>query len=620
LIDHAPLPRHVREPRFARFEPATRFVINSLHANGHEPFLFVASLLACAAIAADKPISPDEVDPRNWPSYGRVATESHFSPLAEINRATVSRLRLAWTLDLDVTSANSTPVAFNGVVYVAAGYSIVFAVDGKTGKLLWRYDPGVAAIAGRKLRSGAGIRGLAYADGRLFVGTHDGRLVALDAKKGTELWAASVLQKNDRTFISGAPRVFNDKVAIGFGDAGTVRGAVEVYSVIDGKFLFRWDADAGGGAVWNAIAFDEINGRLYAATGNQRGDLANAGACSVVALMLNGKQLWQYDEASADRRNCDSSTDLTLSTIEVNGSPRRVLLHAPKDGSFRVIDVDTGQELSSRLLGEGSHSHFAQSFSPKTGWVYLPMTALPPTLDADTPASAARSYLLAWDPAHQVARWMIPTPGAYSGGVLSTAGDLVFQGQSDGYFTAYSASEGRKAWTFFAAVPPLAAPISYGVGNKQYVAVVAGPPTGQAASLGAISGQFGWDSRAHPRRLLAFTLDGQAELPPTAGPKVAVPADVPEFTLDPTLVDEGTKLYGQCQWCHGAGAIAGGAAPDLRASSVPMNPAAFATAVRGGNEARGMPKFGELSDRDLDGLRHYLRARARRAVSTHAMP
>ncbi len=177
-----------------------------------------------------------------------------------------------------------------------------------------------------------------------------------------------------------------------------------------------------------------------------------------------------------------------------------------------------------------------------------------------------------------------------------------------------------KAWAFFAAVPPLAAPISYGVGSRQYIAVVAGPPSGQAASLGAISGQFGWDCARIRGRLLAFTLDGQAELPPTAGPSIAKPADVPEFTLDPALAEKGEKLFGQCQWCHGTGAIAGGGAPDLRASAVPMNPPAFAAAVRGGNEVRGMPKFAELSDQDLDALRHYLRARARAAVSAPAKP
>jgi quinohemoprotein ethanol dehydrogenase len=140
------------------------------------------------------------------------------------------------------------------------------------------------------------------------------------------------------------------------------------------------------------------------------------------------------------------------------------------------------------------------------------------------------------------------------------------------------------------------------------------------ASVGAMAAQFGWDSRVHPRRLLAFTLDGQASLPPTPKPNIAQPVDVPEFALNEGLVREGAILYERCQWCHGLGAAAGGAAPDLRASPVPLNPAAFAAAVRKGNEPRGMPKFEELKDSDLDALRHYLRARARAAVHPPAQP
>jgi quinohemoprotein ethanol dehydrogenase len=188
----------------------------------------------------------------------------------------------------------------------------------------------------------------------------------------------------------------------------------------------------------------------------------------------------------------------------------------------------------------------------------------------------------------------------------------VFQGHLDGYLVGYTA-EGRKAWAFFAGAPALGAPISFAIGSKQYIAVLSGPPNGMAASLGAISGQFGWDSRTHPRRLLAFTLDGQAELPPTPKPAVAQPIDVPEFALDEGLVRRGAVVYERCQWCHGIGAIAGGGAPDLRASAVPMNPAAFAAAVKNGVEARGMPKFGELTAEELDALRHYLRSRARAA-------
>jgi quinohemoprotein ethanol dehydrogenase len=465
------------------------------------------------------------------------------------------------------------------------------------------------------LRAGSGIRGLASSKGRLYVGTHDGRLLALDAKKGAVVWTVDTLRGNDSTFISGAPRVSGDKVIIGFGDSGAARGGVAAYAIADGTFAWRWDTDGSGGAIWNAMAVDPESGRIYLGTGNERGDMPNKTACSVVALSSGGLFLWQHDEAAGDRRACESSTDITLATLPLDGQQRRVVLHAPLDGSFHVIDRETGVGLSARKLGEGTHNHFSQSFSPATGLMYLPTTELPATLTADTPADAGKSFLLAWDPAKQRANWAIPTPGPYSGGVLSTAGDLVFQGQMDGYLVGYAASTGSKAWAFYAATPPLAAPISFAIGSKQYVAVLAGPPHGVPANLGAMSAQFGWDSRLHPRRLLVFTLDGEGVLPPTPGPIIVKPVDVPEFALDETLVRDGAKVYAQCQWCHGAGAIAGGAAPDLRASAAPMNPAGFAAVVRGGVEARGMPKYPELGDRDLDALRHFLRARARAAIT-----
>src|SRR6478609_8335010 len=174
-------------------------------------FCVIATLCAAHALAAsvvDNAALNDEADGRNWPAYGRTFSETHFSPLTEINRETVSRLNLAWTLDLDVTNNLSTPLAVDGVIYVASGYSFVHAVDAKTGKLLWRYDPEVAKVAGNKLRTGWGIRGLAFWKGRLFVGTHDGRLIAIDAKTGKPVWSVQTLDPNDGSFISGPPRVF----------------------------------------------------------------------------------------------------------------------------------------------------------------------------------------------------------------------------------------------------------------------------------------------------------------------------------------------------------------------------------------------------------------------------
>lgn len=579
---------------------------------------FAALLLCAAASAKDSSPLSDEFDAHNWAAIGRTAGETHYSPLTEINRETVGRLRLAWTLDLDLGNAQSTPLAVEGILYVAAGYSIVYAVDARTGKSLWRFDPEVLLVAGKKLRAGAGVRGLAFSKGRLFVGTHDGRLIALDAKKGTALWSTPTLDAGDGSFISGAPRVFNEKVAIGFGDSGSVHGAVGVYDAATGKRLWRWETGAGGGAVWNAITGDPETNRLYVGTGNARGAdaAANRFACSVVALNADtGDLVWNFDTAPGDHLQCDASTDITLATINTDGQPRKVILHAPKDGNFHVLDRATGKPLASKKLGVGAHNHFAQSFNPKTGLIYLPTTELPDSNpDGDAPPNSGRSALLAWDPVKLRAAWAVPTQGAFSGGVLSTAGDLVFQGQADGYITAYSASEGRRVWAFYSATAALGAPISFAIGKRQYISILNGPTQGAAGNLGQMSAKFGWDSRTHPRRLLTFVLDGTGELPPTPAPTFAVPIDGSGVNVDEALAKEGAQVYAKCQWCHGAGAIAGGGAPDLRVSLSPLVPASFAALVRGGQETRGMPKFEELTDRDLEALRNYIRARARRVT------
>jgi quinohemoprotein ethanol dehydrogenase len=567
--------------------------------------LCLLALLASAAAHAAEP------DPRNWPAPGRGADESRFSPLTEIGRATVGRLSLAWSFDLGLTgSAHSTPLAIDGVVYVASGYSIVHAIDVKTGKALWRYDSGAAKRANEKLRSGSGIRGLAFAAGRLFVGAQDGRLVALDAKKGIESWTAQVVDAADRSFVSGAPRVCGDKVIIGFGagPADEVRGAVTAFDALTGKQLWRWwsvGEKQSGGTIWNAITCDDERSRVLVGVGEPRGTGAGATVAggwvpSVVALdAANGAVAWKHN-ADAGSAPADASLDITLATLPVGGSPRRVVLHAPKDGFVYVVDAASGQRLSAKKLDTGAHLLGAQAFSPKTGLMYIPASRL----------AEHASALTAWDPVSQRSLWSQPSPGAFGGGVLVTP-ELVIAGQIDGYVNAFDAASGRKLWQFYAATAALGAPISFAVGKTQYIAILVAPPAGTPGSLGAPSAKFGWDSRLHPRRLLAFALDGTAKLPPTPPPARAQPQDAPDFVVDEARAEEGASKYASCAWCHGANAIAGGMAPDLRASAVPLDPAAFATVVKGGLEARGMPKFPEATDRDLESLRHYLRMQAR---------
>jgi quinohemoprotein ethanol dehydrogenase len=287
---------------------------------------------------------------------------------------------------------------------------------------------------------------------------------------------------------------------------------------------------------------------------------------------------------------------------------------------------------------QGVHNLYPQSFSPKTGLVYVPTIEMPatfggdvdyknwrplaasiqftgfPTADGDVPADAGKSFLVAWDPVKQRSLWQQPTPGPHNGGTLATGGDLVFQGQADGYINAYGASDGRKVWSFYAATSVLGTPISFSIGKTQYVSILAGPLHGAPGGFGSAAARFGWDSRIHPRRLLTFVLDGTAKLPPTPPPTFAQPLDGPQVTVDEALVKEGIEQWSRCQLCHGPGAVAGGSAPDLRASVIPLDAAMFSLTVRTGNEARGMPKFSELNDRELDALRHYIRYRARLAT------
>jgi quinohemoprotein ethanol dehydrogenase len=681
------------------------------------------ALLATGAVAAaatnvvEDGALANEADGRNWAAYGRTFSESHYSPLTEINRDTVSRLNLAWTLDLDITNSLSTPLAVDGVLYVAAGYSLVHAVDAKTGKLLWRYDPEVAKVAGRKLRTGWGVHGLAYWKGRVFVGTHDGRLIALDAKKGTLAWSAQTVDPNDGSFVSGPPRVFNDKVVIGFdgGDFGPVRGCVTAYDTNTGKQLWRWwtvpgdpskgfENEAmkaaaktwtgewwkhgGGGAVWNAMTYDPELNRVYIGTGGggpwnwkirSPGGGDNLYLSSVVALNADtGEYVWHHQTTPGDSWGYDSATDMTLATLTIGGAPRKVILHAAKNGFFYVIDRGDGRLISAEKLGKvtwaekvdlatgrpvlapgaryengpvslwpgvhGAHNLYPQSFSPRTGLVYVPTIEMPaqfggdvdtgnwhplpssvqftgfPTADGDVPADTAKSYLVAWDPVRQRANWQQPTPGPHNGGTLATAGDLVFQGQADGYVMGYDASTGRRLWQFYAATAVLGAPITYVAGGKQQLTILAGPMHDAAGALGSSAARFGWDPRLHPRRLLTFVLDGKAKLPPTPPPTFATPLDGTEMEVDKALMGEGIQQWSRCQLCHGPGAVAGGTAPDLRASQVPLNAAAFASAVRTGIEARGMPAFAELTDRELEALRHYIRYRARLVTRPNGTP
>jgi quinohemoprotein ethanol dehydrogenase len=673
--------------------------------------LLLAAGSAQAASRIDNAALSNEADGSNWPAWGRTFSEQRFSPLTEINRDTVSRLGLAWTYEVpDVWNVSTAPVAVDGVIYFAAGFSVVHAVDARSGKLLWKYDPHVAS---RKMRMAWGSRGLTFWNGKVYTGVQDGRLFALDAKTGHLVWEVQTTEPNDNRYITGAPRVFNGKVIIGHGgaDFGHVRGYVTAYDAETGKQLWRWwvvpsdpklgfenkamEAAAktwtgewwklgGGGTVWNAMTYDPELNRVYLGTGNggpwnaklrSPGGGDNLYLCSVVALDADtGEYVWHYQTTPGESWDFTSTMDMVLTTLTIDGKPRKVLLHAPKNGFFYVIDRETGKLISAEKIGKvtwadhvdlatgrpaeirgaryesgeilmwpgsgGVHNWHPMSFSPDTGLTYIPTHELPgyyndmgftsltwnmdrdgplgirPFFD-DVPKEAGTSKLLAWNPVTQKEAWHVDTPGYTNGGVLSTHGGLVFQGQSDGRFVAHDATTGTELWSHDMGVGTQAPPITFSVDGKQYVAVLAGWAGGQML-LGSLSAQHGWVGRDHPRRLLAFALDAKAALPPSPPPTQVTVVDDPKFVLDPAKVETGKQLFAKnCVICHGVAAVAGGAAPDLRASPVPLSAEAFTAIVqKGGLEARGMPMFDDLSDADLEAIRNYIRERARYEPTT----
>ena len=647
----------------------------------------------------------NEKDGTDWGAFGRTFSEQRFSPLDQINRQTVPKLGLAWSLELpDVWNVSSAPVEVDGVIYIAVGFSVIYAVDAVSGKQLWSYDPKVDPI---KMRMAWGIRGLSFWKGKVIAGVQDGRLFALDAKTGKLLWETLTTEPGDNRYITGAPRVFNGKVLIGQGgaDFGHVRGYVTAYDAETGKQDWRWyivPGDpakgfenkamemaaktwtgewwkyGGGGTAWNAMTYDPELNRVYIGTGNggpwnaklrSPGGGDNLFLCSVVALDADtGEYLWHYQTNPGESWDFNSTMDMVLATIDIDGKPRKVILHAPKNGFFYVIDRDTGKLISAEKLGKvtwadhidmatgrpvenpgvryedgealmwpgsgGLHNWQPMSYSPDTGLTYIPAHEMagyyndkgidPKTYDMardgpmgihafydDVPKSAGSSSLIAWNPVQQKKAWEIPLPGATNGGVMSTHGGLVFQGQSDGKFVARDDTSGAVLWSADMGVGTQAPPITYSVAGKQYVSILAGWAGGQML-LGSLSAQHGWVGRDHPRRLLTYVLDGNAALPPSPPPSQPVPVDDPAFKVDPAQAARGRELYQHCLICHGTGVVAGGFAPDLRASQIPLSAEAFAAVVKnGGLVAKGMPPFPELSDADLTALRHFIRDRAR---------
>jgi alcohol dehydrogenase (cytochrome c)/quinohemoprotein ethanol dehydrogenase len=639
--------------------------------------------------AADSPENAGQ-----WMMYGRDYSEQRFSPLTQINAKNVGQLGLAWYADLAERGGvyETTPIAVDGRIFVTSPWSKVYAFDAKTGNRLWKYDPHVPGEYAVKLCCGIVNRGVAVWQGKVIWGTLDGRLIAVDAGSGRKVWEVQATDPKKWLSITGAPRIADGRIFIG--EAGSEfeeRGYLAAYDADSGKELWRWwsvpgdpskpfeqpelqsaaktwSGDwwkfGGGGTPWDAITYDPVTGYVYIGTGNgapwpsevrSPGGGDNLFTASVVALdAKTGKYVWHYQETPSENFDFDSTAQITTADLVINSERKHVVMHAPKNGVFYVLDAKTGKVLSAKLfvptanwlsgfdenfrpilnpqanygktdkgfylVGFQSHVWYPMSFNPGTGLVYLPANygsfgyvaeagakmgnqllsiniarrpeGQPPKLEG------AGNYLVAWDPVKSQAVWE-QREGNGRSGTMTTAGNLVFQGTAPHNFTAFRADNGEKVWTQDAQAQVVGGSASYAIDGEQYVAVV-------AAGQGGFFNPYWAPNYA---RLLVYKLGGNVMLPEQQ-PYTPPPLNPPAEFGDATLLTQGETQYNaHCASCHGNNtARVSSLFPDLRYAGPLWSGDAFkAIVIDGALQGNGMVSFRKmLTPEDAEAIRAYI--------------
>lgn len=648
--------------------------------------------------------------------HGGTYSEQRFSALDQIGAGNVQNLGLDWSLELDTNRGQeTTPLVVDGRIYLTTAWSKVVAIDGESGRKLWQFDPKVPGDAAVRGCCDVVNRGAAYYDGKIYVGTFDGRLIALSAADGRQIWAVNTVDQSRPYSITGAPRVVKGRVIIGNAGAELgVRGYVSAYDAQTGKQVWRfytvpnaegrgdgaasdealrkyangswfdgeWKKTGGGGTVWDAIVYDEELDQLYIGVGNGtpwnhrirsggRGD--NLFLSSIVALDPDtGKYIWHYQQTPAETWDFTATQPIILATLPVAGRPRKVLMQAPKNGFFYLLDRSDGKLISARAFAHvnwatgvdpnsgrpreivgaryekapflmspsayGAHNWYPMAFSPKTGLVYLPVqdvrffyqqdgdyryrpqsfnlgtysdkNALPDS-EATRKAIGAslKGALIAWDPVQQKEVWRAEQPGPAAAGVLATAGGLVFEGNPTGAFEAFDANSGKRLWKFQAETQIVGSPISYAVKGRQYILVVSGAGGGYG-----LTSPFTTDKRPKPNgRVLAFRLGGKDSLNAYQAPALMPPV-IPADRFTDAQETRGERIYETtCGWCHGPGGVSGGVLPDLRRSPALGDQATWnAVVLEGILQDRGMVSFSRtLTPQDVTDVRAYVASKAR---------
>ena len=680
------------------------------------------------SLDGDRIIAADS-EPGNWLAHGRTYDESRYSPLTEINADNADELGLEWFFDTETNRGlEASPIVVDGVMFTSGSWSVVFANDARTGELLWKYDPEVPKAWASNACCDVVNRGVAVWKGKVYIGTLDGRLVAIDAATGEEVWDINTIDRTRPYTITGAPRIVNDKVIIGNGGAEYgVRGYVTAYDASSGDQLWRfytvpgnpddgfeseameaaaktwtgeWWEMGGGGTAWDSFAYDPDLNLLYVGVGNgspwnqvvrSPGGGDNLYLSSIVALNPDtGEYVWHYQTTPGDTWDYTATQHMILTELEINGELRKVIMQAPKNGFFYVLDRATGEFISAKpyvpitwashvdpesgrpvetpnaryqaanpLAGMtpdeqvailkgmtdeqlegafhkpspyGGHNWHPMAYNKDTGLVYIPALDVPfsygnepqfhyeqgrwniavdATLNAPVGDKAVqnridgmlRGYVSAWDPIKQEEVWRIQHAGSWNGGILTTAGNLIFQGTSSGKFKAFRADTGEELWSSEAQTGVIAPPVTFTVDGEQYVTVVAGWGGAFALAAGGAAEKLKQKSRG---RILTFKLGGKVDLP-AIEPAAPIP-EPPVLTASAEQIAHGKIKYAQyCGVCHGAGVKSGGVIPDLRHTQPAKHMAFREIVIDGILRDSGMVGFKDvLTEDDVTAIQGYV--------------
>ena len=671
-------------------------------------------MLSAVAFLSSAAADSANVADADWPENGRTYVADYYSPLKSIDASNAREVGLAWEFDDFIVRGNvhrgleATPVVVDGIMYFTGPWSVVYALDAETGRRLWRFDPKVPGEFNRRACCDVVNRGVAVHDGVVYVGTLDGYLAAVDAKTGQPVWKVDTLIDRSRSYtITGAPRVAGSVVLIGNAGAEMgVRGYVSAYDLKSGKMMWRffcvpgapgaepetaemvaarktWSPDSrwdlgGGGTPWDSMVYDPKTNLVFVGTGNgmphpastrSPGGGDNLYLSSIVALnATTGRLQWFYQTTPGDSWDYTATQNMILAELTIEGRPRHVLMQAPKNGFFYVLDRETGHLLSAqkyttvtwakgvdsatgRAIASpqsdfssapkliwpseaGGHDWQPMAYSPQTGLVYIPVLEapmifrmypqpyspyssiqgsapdFPPFAASDhalltgQPKPAFQSVLKAWDPVRQTVAWVSKPAPFWNGGALVTAGDIVIEGGADGYLSTYDARSGKALGRIDVGTGIMAAPMTYAIHGQQYIAVLAG--LGGAMAPAYPSGSVAL-SRENSERLLVFKLGGGAvRLPPLRKKAVLIP--VPDkFHGSPDSVGRGAKLFNdRCGVCHG-GKDSIGAYPNLWTLPPGIHDAFESIVLDGVLADMGMASFSDvLSKSDVADIHAYI--------------